>query len=183
MRSAPPLELGSDSLPIPGALPNPPNDGTLDGSAGRATGRPAPLNVLDGLGAAVGAGVAARTAGLAAAFGAAALAVGLFRFAGLAFAVLRLAVAFLAGERFAVLFFAVVRLAVDFLPPARLAVDFFAVDFFLVGDFFFAGIFSSLGCATQGSRLVHADEDPRLLPAIYSIGSPQRQALPHVLNQ
>ena len=140
MRSAPPLELGSDSLPIPGALPNPPNDGMLDGSAGRATGRPAPLNVLDGLGAAVGAGVAARTAGLAAAFGAAALAVGLFRFAGLAFAVLRLAVVFLAGERFAVLFFAVVRLAVDFLPPARLAVDFFAVDFFLVGDFFFAGI-------------------------------------------
>ena len=40
--------------------------------------------------------------------------------------------------------------------------------------------FSSLGCATRSPRLVHADEDPLLLPAIYSIGSPQRQAFPHV---
>src|SRR6184192_2297912 len=43
--------------------------------------------------------------------------------------------------------------------------------------------FSSLGCVTQSSRLVHADEDPLLLPAIYSIGSPQRQAFPHVPHQ
>src|SRR2546427_11076313 len=75
MRSAPPLdEPDSDSLPIPGSLPNPPNDGMLGGSAGRATGRPPPVKELDGLGAAVGAGVAARAAGLGAAFGAAALA-------------------------------------------------------------------------------------------------------------
>ena len=143
MRSAPP-EPDSDSLPIPDSLPNPPNDGMLGGSAGRATGR-AP-NVLDGLGAAGaagrGAGAAARAAGLGAAFGAAALAVALFRLAGaLRFAVVRLAVVFLAPDRFVVLFFAVVRLAVDFLPPARFAVDRLAVDFFLVEDFFFAGIF------------------------------------------
>src|ERR1700694_1405796 len=147
MRSAPPLEEpDSDSLPMPDSLPNPPNDGMLGGSAGRATGR-AP-KVLDGLGAGgatgrgAGAGAAARTAGLGAAFGAAALAGVLFRSAGArAFAVVRLAVVFLVPERFAVLFFAVVRLAVDFLPPARLAVDRLAVDFFLVEDFFFAGIF------------------------------------------
>jgi len=35
----------------------------------------------------------------------------------------------------------------------------------------------------QSSRVVHADEDPLLLPAIYSIGSPQRQALPYVVHQ
>jgi hypothetical protein len=144
MRSAPPDDPDSDSLPIPDSLPNPPKDGTLGGSAGRATGRPPP--VKDGFGAAGaagrGAGVAARTTGLGAAFGAAALATGLFRLAGaLFFAVVRLAVVLLAPDRFAVLFFAAVRLAVDFLPPARLAVDFFAVDFFLVEDFFFAGIF------------------------------------------
>jgi hypothetical protein len=46
----------------------------------------------------------------------------------------------LAPARFAVLFLAVVRFAVAFLPPARLAVDFLAVGFFLVEDFFFAGI-------------------------------------------
>jgi hypothetical protein len=56
--------------------------------------------------------------------------------------VARLAVVFLVPERFAVLFLAVLRLAVDFFPPARLAVDRLAVDFFLVEDFFFAGIFS-----------------------------------------
>src|SRR6266851_130113 len=124
MRSAPPDDPDSDSLPIPVSLPNPPKDGMLGGSAGRATGRPPP--VKDGFGAAGaagrGAGAAARTTGLGAAFGAAALATGLFRLAG-------------------ALFFAVVRLAVVLLPPARLAVDFFAVDFFLVEDFFFAGIF------------------------------------------
>jgi hypothetical protein len=145
MRSAPPPEEpDSDSLPIPDSLPNPPNDGMLGGSAGRATGRPP--KELDGLGAAGaagrGAGAAARTAGLGAAFGAAALAGALFRLAGaLRFAVARLAVVFLVPDRFAVLFFAVLRLAVDFLPPARLAVDRLAVDFFLVEDFFFAGIF------------------------------------------
>jgi hypothetical protein len=141
MRSAPPPEEpDSDSLPIPDSLPNPPNEGVLgDDSAGRATGRVP--KVVDGLGAAGaagrGAGAAARTTGLEAAFGAAA-----FRFAGaLRFAVARLAVVFLVPDRFAVLFFAVLRLAVDFLPPVRLAVDRFAVDFFLVEDFFFAGIF------------------------------------------
>ena len=151
MRSAPPLEEpDSDSLPIPDSLPNPPNDGMLGGSAGLATGRPP--NELDGLGATGAVGAAARTTGLvaafgAAAFGAAALAGALFRFAGaLRFAVARLAVVFLEPARFAVLFFAVLffavlRLAVDFFPPARLAVDRFAVDFFLVEDFFFAGIF------------------------------------------
>jgi hypothetical protein len=59
----------------------------------------------------------------------------------LRFAVARLAVVFLVPDRFAVLFFAVPRFAVAFLPPARLAVERFAVDFFLVEDFFFAGIF------------------------------------------
>src|SRR6266566_2784047 len=128
MRSAPPLdEPDSDSLPIPGSLPNPPNDGMLGGSAGRATGRPPPTKELDGLGAAAGAGVVARATGLGAAFGAAALAGALFRLAGaLRFAVARLAVVFLVPDRFAVLFFAGLRLA---------------VDFFLVEDFFFAGIF------------------------------------------
>jgi hypothetical protein len=141
IRSGPPDEPDSDSLPIPGSLPNPPNDG-IGGSAGRATGRPPPVKELDGLGAAGAAGAAARTAGLGAAFGAVALAGVLFRLAGaLRFAVLFFAVVFLAVDRFAVLFFVDVRLAVDFLPPARLAVDFFAVDFFLVEDFFFAGIF------------------------------------------
>jgi len=139
MRSAPPLEEpDSDSLPIPDSLPNPPNDGILGGSAGRATGRVP--NVVDGLGAAGatgrGAGAAARTAGLGAAFGAAA-----FRLAGARFAVARFAVVFFVPDRFAVLFLAVLRLAVDFFPPARLAVDRLAVDFFLVEDFFFAGIF------------------------------------------
>src|SRR6266550_251245 len=108
MRSAPPLdEPDSDSLPIPGSLPNPPNDGMLGGSAGRATGRPPPTKELDGLGAAAGAGVVARATGLGAAFGAAALVGALFRLAG----------------------------------AARLAVERLAVDFFLVEDFFFAGIF------------------------------------------
>ncbi|HVS07106.1 MAG TPA: hypothetical protein VHK65_13220, partial [Candidatus Dormibacteraeota bacterium] len=140
IRSGPPGAPGSDSLPMPGSLPNPPNEG-IGGSAGRATGRP-PVNELDGLAAAGAAGAAARTAGFEAAFGAVALAGALFRLAGaLRLAVLFFAVVFLAVDRFAVLFFAVVRLAVDFLPPARLAVDFFAVDFFLVEDFFFAGIF------------------------------------------
>src|SRR5437667_11215170 len=138
MRSAPPLdEPDSDSLPIPGSLPNPPNDGMLGGSAGRATGRPPPAKVLDGLGAAAGAGAA----GLGA-FGAAAFAGALLRLVGaLRFTVARLAVVFLVPERFAVLFFAVLRFAVAFLPPARLAVERLAVDFFLVEDFFFAGIF------------------------------------------
>src|SRR5207244_8965596 len=139
MRSAPPLdEPDSDSLPIPGSLPNPPNDGMLGGSAGRATGRPPPAKVLDGLGAAAGAGAA----GLGAAFGAAAFAGALLRLVGaLRFTVARLAVVFLVPERFAVLFFAVLRFAVAFLPPARLAVERLAVDFFLVDDFFFVGIF------------------------------------------
>jgi len=143
IRSAPPPEEpDSDSLPIPDSLPNPPNDGMLGGSAGRATGRPPPAKVLDGLGAAAGAGAAARAAGLGAAFGAAAFAGALLRLAGaLRFAVARLAVVFLVPERFAVLFFAVLRFAVAFLPPARLAVERLAVDFFLVEDFFFAGIF------------------------------------------
>ena len=143
MRSAPPLEEpDSDSLPIPDSLPKPPNDGMLGGSAGRATGRPPPTKELDGLGAGAGAGAAARAAGLGAAFGAAAFAGALFRLAGARrFAVARLAVVFLVPDRFAVLFFAVLRFAVAFLPPARLAVERFAVDFFLVEDFFFAGIF------------------------------------------
>src|SRR5256885_4266007 len=38
--------------------------------------------------------------------------------------------------------------------------------------------FSSLRMRDADSRVVHADEDPLMLPAIYSIGSPQRQALP-----
>src|ERR1700736_5736280 len=144
MRSAPPLdEPDSHSPPIPDSLPNPPNEGMLGGSAGRATGR-AP-KVLDGFGAGGatgrGAGAAARATGLGAAFGAAALAGARFGLAALRFAVVRLAVALLAPDRFAVDFFAVEPLAVDFLPPARLAVDRLAVDFFLVEDFFFAGIF------------------------------------------
>src|SRR5438270_1361138 len=96
MRSAPPLdEPDSDSLPIPDSLPNPPNDGMLGGSAGRATGRPPPTNELDGLGAAAGTGVAARTAGRGAAFGAAALTGAAFRLAGaLGFAVARFGVVF-----------------------------------------------------------------------------------------
>src|SRR5437879_31572 len=97
MRSAPPLEEpDSDSLPIPGSLPNPPNDGMLGGSAGRATGRPLPAKVVDGLGAAGTAGRGAGAAARGAALGAAARAGALFRLAGaLRFAVARLAVVFL----------------------------------------------------------------------------------------
>jgi hypothetical protein len=160
----------------------------LGGSAGRATGRAPPVNVLDGLGAtgavtraAGAAGRATGAAGLTAAFGAAAfLAAG--RFAVVFFAVARLAVTFLAPDRFAVLFFAVVRFAVDFLPPARLAVDRFAVDFFLLADFFFAGIFPPSDARRRlargsGGMLI------RCCSAIYSIGSPQRQALLQVRHQ
>src|SRR5207302_5860465 len=122
-------------------------------------------------------------AGLAAAFGA--LAFGALRLvAELFFAVLRLGAAFLLVDFLAAARFAGVRfLAVDFfLPPDRVAVDRLAVTLFLVEDFFFAGIFPPFGCAMQTRALVHADEDPRLLPAFYSIGSPQRQALPASLR-
>ena len=112
-----------------------PIEGTLGGSAGRATGRLG-LKAVDGRGAA---GAAARAAGFAAAF-----LVLLRPFAAvLRLAVVRFAVAFfLPPERAAVVRFvvrfAVVRLAVDFLPPDRFAVDRLAVDFFV--DFFFAAI-------------------------------------------
>src|SRR6202165_730432 len=114
----------------------------VGGSAGRATGRDAPLNGLAaGLGATGGATFGAA-AGLAAAFGAVFL--GLAFGAALFFAAGRLAAAFFAAGLLAVDFFAVVRFAVDFLAAERLAVDFlaedrFAVDF-LAFDFFFAGI-------------------------------------------
>src|SRR2546428_12403617 len=121
----------------------------LGGSAGRATGRPPPVKELDGLGAAVGAGVAARAAGLGAAFGAAALAGAVFRLAGaLRFAVARLAVVFFGPGPFAVLFFSLLRFAVDFFPPAPFAVRRLAGGFFLFQGFFFAGLFSSPGAGT-----------------------------------
>ena len=144
----PPNEPDSGSLPRPDSLPNPPNDGMVGGSAGRATGRPV-LNELVGFGAGI---AATRAAGLAAAFRGLAFDAVLFRLAPvLRFAVVRLAVVFfLPPARFAVLRFAVVRLAaVFFLPLARFAVDRLAVAFFLVEDFFFAGIFPPFGCATQ----------------------------------
>src|SRR6202521_2612828 len=134
----------------------------VGGSAGRATGRDAPLNGLAaGLGATGGATFGAA-GGLAAAFGAVFL--GLAFGAALFFAAGRLAAAFFAAGLLAVDFFAVVRFAVDFLAAARLGGDFFAVvrcavdflaaerlavDFlaedrfavdFLAFDFFFAGI-------------------------------------------
>jgi hypothetical protein len=168
----PPIEPGdSGSLLSPDSLPNPPNDGMLGGSAGRATGRPV-LNEVAGFGAG---GATTRAAGRAAAFRGLALAGVARRFAGLRFAVVRLAVDFLPPARFAVLRFAVVRFAVDFLTADRFAVDRRAVTFFLLEDFFFAGIFPP-SVRDADSRVVHADEDPLMLPAFYSIGSAQRQA-------
>jgi hypothetical protein len=144
----PPNEPGGSGSPLtPDSLPKPPNDGMVGGSAGRATGRPA-LNEVVGFGAGTG---ETRGVGLLAAFRVLALGVVLFRLAPvLRFAVVRLAAAFfLPPARFVVLRFAVVRLAVDFLAPERLAVDRLAAGFFLVEDFFFAGIFPPFGCATQ----------------------------------
>jgi hypothetical protein len=136
----------SDSLPIPDSLPKLPNDGLLGGSAGRATGRPPPVKDAAGFGAA---GMAGRGAGLAAALGAAARGV-LFLALERFFAVVRLGAAFLAAGRLAVLRLTVERFAVDFfLLPDRDAVDRLAGAFFLVEDFFFAGIFPPFGCATQ----------------------------------
>jgi hypothetical protein len=118
-------------------------------------------------------------AGLAAAFGAA---------FGVAFTAVRflaagrLVAAFFAAGRLAVDFLAVDRLAVDFLAPERFAVDFLAVDRFgvdfLAFDFFFAGISPPWDAQMMARALGQADEDPPLLPALYSIGSPQRQAFP-----
>ena len=86
---------------MPGSLPKPPNDGIAGGSAGRATGRPPPVNEVEGFGAA---GAAARAAGLAAA---------LF---GLALGALRLApVLRFAAARFGPAFFAPMRLD-EFVP-------------------------------------------------------------------
>jgi hypothetical protein len=140
----PPSEPDSESLPSPVSFPNPPKDGMAGGSAGRATGRPA-LKELDDFGAGAG---ATRAAGLA--FGVLARGAALFRLAPvLRFAGGRLAADFFPAARFAGLFFAVVRFAVDFLAADRFGVDRLAVAFFLVEDFFFAGISPPFGCASQ----------------------------------
>jgi hypothetical protein len=152
IRSDPAPNDDSDSLPIPDSPPNPPIVEAA-GSAGRATGRPPPLNEVDGLAAT---GAIAGAAGLLAAFFAAGrLVVVLF------FAVLRPLDAVVRREpaRFAVLFLAVVRLAVAFLPPARLAVDFFAVAFFA---FFLAAISPPFRIGEFSLAQIHADEDPLL---------------------
>jgi len=148
IRSEPPIEPDSDSLPMPGSVPNPVYEGMLGGgSAGRATGRP-PVKVVEGFGAA---GWAARAAGLAAVFFFAGRAALVRAFAVLRLAVVRLVVDFLPPAFFAVLRLAVARLAVDFLTPARFAVLRLAVDFF--DDFFFAGISPPFGCAVQDRAL------------------------------
>jgi|SRR5919108_1389089 hypothetical protein len=136
----------------------------LGGSAGRATGRE---------GAVKGRGVAAAAGGVAA------LRAVLRRAAGF-LAVERLAVVFfpvdpLAVVRLVVLRFVVLRFAVDFLPPARFAVLRLAVDFFA---FFFAAISPPFGCAPRGAfGWWFMRMRTRYLPAIYSIGLHQKQAL------
>lgn len=118
-------------------------DGMLGTSAGRATGRAPPSGL-----AALARGVLVRAAGfgLAAALGAAFRFDVLLRAFVLLFAVVRFAGAFfLPPERELVARFAVVRLAVDFLAVDRFAVERLLVDFF--ADFFFAAIDPPFGCA------------------------------------
>ncbi|HYY46441.1 MAG TPA: hypothetical protein VE951_05235 [Candidatus Angelobacter sp.] len=144
IRSDPPLvQLDSGSEPVP-------ISGPIEGSAGRATGRPVPKEV-EGAGMT---GSAARTDG----FGAA-LRVVVRALAAGRFAAVRFAGAFLAPARFAVERLAVVRFAVAFLPPARFAVERLAVDFLV--DFFFAAICPPLGCAIGLAQSDSTADDAR----------------------